>query len=914
MVGRASELAQLRQLLDSGERLVTIHGPAGIGKTRLAVELVADLSRKDALQSGVVYFVGLEAERDVDGLGRAIAGAMGLVADESAAGAVGRHLASSSAAVLVLDNLEQLLPDAAGVIEGWLQESDAVLVVTSRHVVGLPCEHSIELAPLAEAPAVELFIDCVRAFKPSYTPGADELGQVELLVAQLEGIPLAIELAAARMRLLSPAELVQRVAGGMDMLSVGTRRRRQTLDSSPTLRSAIASSWDLLDEVERSALMQCSVFRGSFSTSAAEAVLSVGGELPVIDLLQSLREKSLLRRTEAGLALFESVRRFAAAQLEIVGGAQELWLRHARHVVGRLGRPTEAGGFTLPPPAPVRPAAPQGREELRAVLENLMGLPVLDAERLTLALRAVVALDSEPFGERLTADELILAERALSAARETPDVEPLLLARASYARGRTQRRLGYAAAAERTLTGVLEDAEALGAGALSARTRAALGEVAFDRFRMTDARHQLELSMKLFSELGDVRSEARAGARMGVVLGACGALAEAQEVLQLAAEQAGHQGDPITLAWCLSGLGRLALEQGNVGVGRAHLQRAIALAKEEGVLRAVALFTFYLGLSCFASEDDPRAQEHLNAALTQARQLGESHVVSASAAVLAASLARSDRIVEAMRMAAVALATVGAEEVRRALVEVYVAHVDVAEGRRAAECGDISGIAARLRAAQRVAGRVSTLTLADAGRQRLADVSADARVALQLLQRALDSSGLSLEAENPGGESLPTLEVAQGARWFKLDDGEAVSLAQRAVLRRVLWAICQRQMQAPGQAVPTAEVVAAAWPGERMAPRVGASRLYVAVGELRKVGLREALHNVTGGYYLRATLARAGAVALSRTATKNTTNSAIARIGPTIQPIDGPPTAGQRSARRGGRRPGRWPTPWRPPR
>jgi hypothetical protein len=133
-------------------------------------------------------------------------------------------------------------------------------------------------------------------------------------------------------------------------------------------------------------------------------------------------------------------------------------------------------------------------------------------------------------------------------------------------------------------------------------------------------------------------------------------------------------------------------------------------------------------------------------------------------------------------------------------------------------------------------------------------VSDDVRIGILLLEQALDRARRDLPAlgttEAEAGDR-PVLAVGHGGAWFAVDGGERIDLAGRAVLRRVLWSLCERQLDTPGRAVSTRELCAAAWPGERMRPRSGASRLYVTLGELRKLGLRDVIASDGGGYCLR---------------------------------------------------------------
>ena len=247
-----------------------------------------------------------------------------------------------------------MIEDAAPALDGWVREAHEVrFLITSRERTRLPGEVAHELGPLglpdsdeqaAGAEAVELFLDRVRALAPRGAPGADALPKVAALVRKLEGIPLAIELAAARADILGLDALHARLSRRLDLLGGGVRgvEARQA-----TLRSALEWSWDLLDEADRRALARASVFRGGFSLEAAEAVLGEPGS-PAIDRVQSLRDKSLLRaapRAPGGpvrFSLYEGVRELSAEKLA-ERGEGGVGRGAPRRLLPRRGRGGRAG-------------------------------------------------------------------------------------------------------------------------------------------------------------------------------------------------------------------------------------------------------------------------------------------------------------------------------------------------------------------------------------------------------------------------------------------------------------------------------------------------------------------------------------------------------------------------------------------
>jgi len=323
LVGRERELTRLRELLDDPAcRLVTLVGPGGIGKTRLAVEVAA--SREDRHRDGTVFvsFVGTSPARPEEAADLVVAGlahALGvsLAVPRDPLELLADHLAGREL-LLVLDNLEQLLDAAAGVVAELLRRAPGVQVLaTSRRRLGLGVEWLVEVPGLPYPPAeagseaagyeaVQLFEARARLLRPGFLAAdAEGAGRVCRLVA---GVPLAIELAARWVRSASPAAIADRLAGDLDLLATSApdvERRHQSL------RSVIDWSWQLLTDDERRVLARLSVLRGGFDLDAAAAV--AGATLP---LLAGLVDQSLINVVEDGrYAMHELVRQYAAERL-----------------------------------------------------------------------------------------------------------------------------------------------------------------------------------------------------------------------------------------------------------------------------------------------------------------------------------------------------------------------------------------------------------------------------------------------------------------------------------------------------------------------------------------------------------------------------------------------------------------------
>ena len=351
LVGRADELEALHALLaDDGTRLVTLTGPGGTGKTRLALHAAAEAV--ELFRNGV-WFVALEAVQDPALVLPSIAQTLGLYesGDRPLATAVREHLAGQQV-LLVLDNFEQLL-DAARTVSDVLDNAPGVhVLVTSRAPLRLAAEHVVPVPPLgvpdaASLPALEalskyeavqLFVDRAHAVAPSFSVTSENAPAVAELCVRLDGLPLAIELAASRVKLLPPQALLARLSRRLELLRGGARDRPER---QQTLRATLDWSFDLLDERRRRLFARLSVFSGGFRLDAAEAVCEAE-----LDDVEALLEHSLLRTEvrpdgEPRFFMLESIRDYAREHLEEDGEADAVHDRHARWYGAWLEQRTE---------------------------------------------------------------------------------------------------------------------------------------------------------------------------------------------------------------------------------------------------------------------------------------------------------------------------------------------------------------------------------------------------------------------------------------------------------------------------------------------------------------------------------------------------------------------------------------------
>ena len=578
-VGRERELAELVELIRAN-RLVTLTGPGGSGKTRLSIEAAAELVPE--FKAGV-FWVGLATIRDPTLVGETIAQSLG------AKDGLAEHIGEREL-LLLLDNLEQVVdaaPELASLVEAC---ANLKLLVTSRELLRVRGEIDYPVLPLAELDAVELF-----TARASVEP--DE--SVAELCRRLDNLPLALELAAARTAVLSAAQILERLSQRLDLLKGG----RGTDPRQQTLRATIEWSHDLLDDAEKQLFARLAVFRGGCTLESAEQV--VGADL---DVLQSLVDKSLVRHTGERFWMLETIREYAAEQLDDDRPA-------AQHASYYLALAEEAHAHLLGTPKAWLDRLDAEHDNLRAALDRLEAEG--DTQRaLELAgalhrfwymrghlregrerLQRLVAADDRPTaarGRALNGAVVMavnnadyeaarsLAQSALALHRELGDewgaaYSEMLLGNAAsgdddfqtarrftahaelrfrelgdeyYARlaaanlGYYLQELGDLDGARKVLEDVNRGARAAQDERSEAQTTGQLGQVAILQGRFDDARKLLERSLRISSRLGDPTMAARDLRRLARVLGETGRPEAAARVLSASErmrEDAGQQ-------------------------------------------------------------------------------------------------------------------------------------------------------------------------------------------------------------------------------------------------------------------------------------------------------------------------------------------------------------------------------------
>jgi predicted ATPase len=499
IVGRDAELAAVTALLDRpGVRLVTLVGPGGIGKTRLALEVAGRVAAAGSLER--VWFVDLAPVGDPALVPGAIAAALGVRPEGS--GPVLDLLADrlrDRPVLLVLDNFEQVLTAAADVAALLAACPSVRLLVTSRTALRLRGEHEVPLAPLLGPSAVDLLVERAREVRPGFDPDPAATAALAGVARRLEGIPLALELAAARLRLLPPAVLLRRLGDRLDRPLDLAAGPVDLPDRQRTLRSTIEWSYDLLAPAERALLDRLSVFAGTFTLAAAEKVAAAPGE-DLLDRLSSLVAQSMVGpggEDEDGdprFGMLETVRAFARERLDQRGERAQTLGR----LIGWLREFADAAGPEL--------AGPENRLWARRVdgelddLRSMMRWAVANDDAETVV-RLAAPLFPYWWSRGLLAPMRELADQAAalpSAASLPADAAALLL----WARGMLRIAVGDTAGAQPYL-GQLRDATgALGDRRLRAHALAGLGLAATAPGTTEDVA-PLDEAVGTFRQLGD---------------------------------------------------------------------------------------------------------------------------------------------------------------------------------------------------------------------------------------------------------------------------------------------------------------------------------------------------------------------------------------------------------------------------
>lgn len=598
LVGRAFDVAEVTRWLDTGERLVTITGATGIGKTRVALEVArtADVTTH-------VAWAALADVTDVPGLCDAVAGALGLAEEEGAQDPVlriGRALRTRGDLLLCLDAFDAIAADAEQTAGTWLRMApELLLVITSRQRTQLPGEVVHELPPLPEAS--ELFVSCAQRIRAGLVLGEQELSLVKEIVQELEGVPLAIELAAARLSVMAPRALLHRIRSGGGGVTDGLTR-------------AFAGAWSSLSDDEKSALSAATVFRGGFTVEAAEAVIDVRAS--AVDVLMQLRDKSLLfAREEAQdlrLHMYRSVHAFASARLSETPAARAA--AESRHAAYFASFATACKGVRDPD---TRTRLLAEKDNLLAVIERVTGSSTVTARVAEPALRALLGLAPLLFRHGPLRAYERLVDPAIASTRNS-GADPGLLCEVLLTRGALHHHRGAAAKGSRDLVHALGIARTLEQRRLEARALFELGHALADAGDAALAEDHFRRAAALFAAEREPLEEGRAHASLAAIVARAGRTEEARSLLARAQEA--HADDAEARAEDLLFLGALELGEGKLAAARAATEQSLSLCTDSR--RAAARARMQLGIVARRAGDRALARSMLERAAEDLALLG----------------------------------------------------------------------------------------------------------------------------------------------------------------------------------------------------------------------------------------------------------------------------------------------------
>lgn len=808
----------LARLVGDDLPLVTITGSPGVGKSMLIrafLRLHEGASRKRV-------FCTVEAARDAQALRETVIRALGGASRhrEDASGASFRRaFASLGPVLLVLDGADRVLPDVRTRVSEWVETiPELQIVVTSRERLHVPLEQVLPLQPFpvpaeGEPPggaALELWTARMRERDARYTLDGPDAGSTVALLRGLDGLPLAIELAAARSATMAPRELLRRLAGSRDILGLA-----QTLDLS----------WQLLDSFERKALARCSTFAGRISLEAAEAVIRDADAEgpPVVEVLSRLRDKSLLsfsllENGEGELTMLACVRAFAERKLADSERANDAARRYAAFFV-REAQSIAALACTDPHGA--ARAFEAEHDNFIAVVRR--SIEAADQPSIENALHILVALESPRWFLDEPSANLELFDRALERAS---GADSRLLIHARIARGRVAWRAGRLDTTESDLEAALNLAESLDDVPLRSLSERFLALPRLLRGRFDDARELATDALALARSCDDRGLEALALAMLGYVLRFSGEPVRARGCLEEAIAAFISVRDVRLLQSLRIDIVFSYLDAGDTAAAKLYAQQ---LRDDEREPALLARLSVALGHAALVEGDSSAARHHYTIAREHACEAGDRVMEVVALACGAVARFELGEIVAArVQLHELVPATIQfGPNLYSGLLQATGSVFDAAAG----QLEDPRGVLDDVARALHLPLRSSTI---------------ESKI-LERILRALRDSYVDCNAE---GRAHRVLRIEADGAWFEPPGGSRVACRERRVMRRLLLALTRAHEDRPGTRLTNADLIEAGWPGERVKAEAGRNRLHVMIARMRDLGLRGVLDGDGSGYRL----------------------------------------------------------------
>ncbi len=579
-IGREADLSQVLSHMRDGSRMLTIVGTGGAGKTRLARLAGLRASQSAGAPPGGVWFIDLSEQRTTESMVEAIANVLDVslkdcTTPQAALAKLQSGIAQRRDAWLILDNFEQLV-DVAGQTVGSLVGAApwARFLITSREHLKLPDETVLKLGALTGEESAKLFMERAQAIRPSLKSDPDIMALAASIGETLDGIPLAIELAASRVRLLTPAQILDRLSQALRLLCAPNRSGPKR---HSTLRATLQWSWDLLEPWEQATLAQLSVFHGGFTVDAAEAVVSIqdSAQAPwTMDVLEALVDQSMVHPMEgpgdARLTMFRSVQDFAHEKLTAMGTHTDALARHISWAIAD-GEKRLDQQWT--------PDGPQARQALRNERDNLFAAHECAREPEESIKTALI------LGRLLwLTGPLSTISRILDALEPVHNTHSLLANKLAVQRGWLLHHTGETKAGEALLLQTLEIAQDQGQLGLQADILRTLGDTNYDQGDFPEAEEQLRLAAELAGQAGERAREGQHLTTLGSMYRLLNRVEEARETLEAGLAIHREMGDQRYEAIALSGLGSLAHLLGALDEAEARNSEALGIFQATGDL------------------------------------------------------------------------------------------------------------------------------------------------------------------------------------------------------------------------------------------------------------------------------------------------------------------------------------------